>query len=178
MSIGPTLETERLILRPPSAADLDAWESFVADPEVTAFLGGPQDRAIAWRQLCVTAGSWVINGFGMFSVMEKETGRWLGRLGPWRPEGWPGNEIGWGLAREAWGEGYAVEGAAATMDWAFETLGWTDVIHAIHPDNGPSRRLAERLGSRILRQAVLPLPQNEPVDIWGQTREEWLERRR
>ena len=46
------------------------------------------------------AGSWALNGFGMFSVIEKASGLWLGRIGPWRPDGWPGNEVGWGLVSE------------------------------------------------------------------------------
>jgi RimJ/RimL family protein N-acetyltransferase len=178
VSIGPTLETERLILRVPAAEDLDAWAAFAADPEVTRFLGGTGDRAMAWRQLCTMAGAWVINGFSMFSVIEKASGRWVGRLGPWQPEGWPGTEVGWGLAREAWGKGYAAEGATAAIDWAFATLGWTEVTHAIEPANRPSQLLAERLGSRILRQAVLPAPFDVPVDVWGQSREEWLARER
>lgn len=176
-SIGPTLETDRLILRPPAADDLDAWAAFSADPEATRFISGVQTRAMAWRGLCVMAGSWVVNGFGMFSVVERDSGRWVGRIGPWQPEGWPGTEVGWGLAREAWGRGYAVEAAAAAIGWAFDTLGWTDVIHAIDSANRPSQRVAERLGSRILGRAVMPDPLNVPVDIWGQSREEWRARR-
>jgi RimJ/RimL family protein N-acetyltransferase len=177
MSIGPTLETERLILRPPGPEDFEPWAAFHADPEVAQFLGGPLPRAMAWRALCTMAGSWVINGFSMFSAIEKSTGRWVGRMGPWQPEGWPGTEVGWGLAREAWGKGYAVEGSAAAIDWAIEQLGWTEVIHAIDPANRNSRRVAERLGSRVLRHDVLPAPFEVPVEIWGQTREEWLTRR-
>ena len=178
MSIGPTIETERLILRPPAGDDLDGWAAFAADPEATRFIGGVQSRANAWRQLCVVAGSWTINGFGMFSVIERQTGRWVGRLGPWRPEGWPGTEVGWGLTREAWGRGYATEGSIAAIDWAFDALGWDEVIHAIDPANTPSRRVAERLGSRLLRRARLPDPLDVDVEIWGQTRDEWRARRR
>lgn len=176
--IGPTLETERLILRPPSAQDLDAWATFAADPVAAEFLGGPQPRAMAWRALCAVAGSWVVNGFGMFSVIERDTGRWVGRVGPWRPEGWPGTEVGWGLARQAWGKGYAVEAAIASIDWAFAHLGWADVIHAIHADNARSEAVARRLGSRALGEATLPAPIGLPVVVWGQSRDEWLARPR
>ena len=139
MSIGPTIETYRLILRPPAAEDFEPWAAFSADPAVAQFIGGVVPRAMAWRGLCVMAGSWVINGFSMFSVIEKESGRWVGRLGPWMPEGWPGTEVGWGLARDDWGKGYAVEGAAAAIDWAFDALGWTEVLHAIDPANHRSQ---------------------------------------
>jgi hypothetical protein len=36
------------------------------------------------------AGAWAMQGFAMLSVIEKATGRWVGRAGPWQPEGWPG----------------------------------------------------------------------------------------
>ena len=178
MSIGPTIETERLVLRPPAAEDFEPWVAFAADPEVATFIGGVQPRAMAWRQMCQVAGSWTINGFGMFSVIEKASGRWIGRLGPWQPDGWPGPEVGWALAREAWGKGYAVEGSTATMDWAFDELGWTEVIHAIDPANVRSQAVARRLGSEVLRHEVLPPPLDVPVEIWGQRREAWRARRR
>lgn len=175
---SPTLETKRLILRLPEPRDFEPWAAFVADEEVQRHLGGVQDRSMAWRTMSGMAGGWLTRGFSMFSVVEKSTGRWVGRLGPWQPEGWPGTEVGWGLAREAWGKGYAVEGATAAIDWAFEVLGWTEVIHTIEPANVNSWKVAERLGSRILRQAVLPSPLNLAVDCWGQSREEWLARSR
>ena len=178
MSLGPTLETARLILRPTSGEDFEPWAAFSADEEASRFLGGPQPRETAWRMMCTMAGSWVVRGFGMFSVIDKESGRWAGRLGPWQPEGWPGTEVGWGIAREFWGKGYAPEGATAAIDWAFEHLGWTEVIHCIDPANLPSQKVAQRLGSRLRGPGTLPAPyETMPVQIWGQTREEWKRRR-
>lgn len=176
MHIGPTLETDRLILRPPSPEDFDAWAAFAADEEANRYLGGAQPREIAWRTMCVMTGAWVVRGYSMFSIIEKETGLWVGRLGPWRPEGWPGTEVGWGVIRERWGRGYAVEGAAAAIDWAFGHLGWTEVIHTIDPGNTNSQNVARKLGSSILRHAVLPPPLNDSVDVWGQSREQWRAR--
>ncbi len=63
------------------------------------------------------------------------------------------------------------------MDFAFDELGWTEVIHSIDAANAPSQAVAKRLGSTILRQAMLPDPINHEVDIWGQTREQWRARR-
>jgi RimJ/RimL family protein N-acetyltransferase len=172
------IETARLILRPPRPEDFDAWAANMADEEASSFIGGPQTRAVAWRGFLTMAGAWAIQGFGMFSVIEKESGRWVGRLGPWQPEGWPGTEVGWGLARAAWGKGYALEGATASIDWAFDQLGWSEVIHSIDRDNHASQTLAMRLGSRCRGPGRLPEPyEDRPVDIWGQTREEWWSRR-
>ena len=73
-----TLETVRLILRPPRLEDFDAWAASTADPEGMKFLGGPQPRPTAWRAFAGMAGSWALLGFGMFSVLEKSH-RALGR---------------------------------------------------------------------------------------------------
>ncbi len=174
---GPVLETDRLILRPPAAEDLDGWAEMMADAEAARFIGGVQARSPAWRGLASMAGSWALHGFGMFSVIEKSSGLWVGRIGPWRPEGWPGTEVGWGLSRAAWGKGYAVEAAAATVDWAFEHLGWDEVIHCIDPENTPSEKVAVRLGSRHRGPGRLPPPHEDSnIHIWGQTRAEWRTR--
>lgn len=173
------IETERLILRLPQRDDFDAYAETYADADVTRHLGGPLPRAAAWRKFLQTPGAWLIQGFAMFSVIEKASGDWLGCVGPWKPDGWPGNEIGWVLHRRAWGKGYATEGASAAADWAFAHLGWNDIIHCIDPDNTPSQAVARRLGSSILRQTTMPAPfEHITVDVWGQSREQWLARRR
>jgi RimJ/RimL family protein N-acetyltransferase len=177
--LGPTLETARLTLRPPAAEDLDGWAALMADEESSRFIGGPVDRAATWRGLATMAGSWALKGFGMFSVIEKSSGLWLGRVGPWVPEGWPGTEVGWGLHPSAWGRGYAVEAAEATIDWAFDHLGWTEVIHCIDPENTPSRKVAQRLGSTNGGPGKLPPPfEDHLVDLWGQTAAQWRARPR
>jgi len=173
----PTLETARLRLRPPAAEDFEAWAAFCADEEVQRYLGGALDRISAWRNMCTMTGAWTVRGFSVFSVIEKASGRWIGRVGPWYPEGWPGTEVAYSLARAAWGKGYALEAVTAAVDWAFNALGWNEVIHCIVPENERSQRLAARLGARILRQARLPAPLNWETDVWGQTRAEWLARR-
>jgi RimJ/RimL family protein N-acetyltransferase len=170
------LETERLLLRPPAREDFDAWAAFLGDAETMRFLGGPVPRATAWRMFLTMAGAWSVQGFGMFSVLERDTGEWVGRLGPWMPEGWPGPEVGYGIARSRWGRGYATEGAAAAIDWAFGALGWTEVIHCIDAGNAASIRVAQRLGSRRRGPGRLPPPLDSEVEIWGQTRERWRAR--
>jgi RimJ/RimL family protein N-acetyltransferase len=137
--------TPRLLLRPLQMQDFDSWAAFMADPEATRFMGGAQPRALAWRSFMTMAGAWHLQGFSMFSVLERSSQRWVGRLGPWMPDGWPGTEVGWGIIRDCWGRGYAVEGATAAIDWAFDELGWSKVIHAIDPTNGASQAVARKL---------------------------------
>jgi RimJ/RimL family protein N-acetyltransferase len=175
---GIRLETERLVLRPPRVEDFDAWAAFAADEEVARYIGGVQARSVAWRGFLSIVGGWHVQGFSMFSVIEKDSGRWVGRVGPWCPEGWPGTEVGWSLARECWGRGYATEAACAAMDWAMDTLGWTDIIQTIDPRNDGSKAVARRIGASYRGPGRLPAPYEDiAVEIWGQTRDEWRRRR-
>lgn len=172
------IETERLILRVPALVDLDAWSVMMTDEETAKFIGGAVPREVSWRALMTLIGSWHALGFAMFSVIEKSSGRWVGRLGPWQPEGWPGTEIGWAIARDCWGKGYATEGATAATDWAFDNLGWTEMIHSIAPENIASQQVAKRLGSINRGRGALPAPyENSVIDIWGQSRDQWRARR-
>lgn len=175
---GPTLETARLVLRPPAMEDFERWCDFMSDEETTRYIGGVQSPAQVWRSLTGMAGAWALTGVSMFSVIEKSSGQWVGRLGPWRPEGWPGPEVGWSLHRDAQGKGYALEGVVATVDFAFDVLGWDEVIHTIGPENEASARLAARLGSINRGPGNLPEPyEHERVDVWGQTRKDWARNR-
>ena len=176
---GPVIETERLILRPPKVEDYEPWAASMTDEEVMRFVGGVKSKPLAWRAIATICGSWVLRGFGMFSVLEKESGSWIGYSGPWMPEGWPGTEVGWIYTRAAWGKGYATEAATAAIDWAFDELGWSEVIHCINPENVKSSAVARRLGSKRLRSEKLPAPLDEIAnDIYGQTRDEWRARAR
>lgn len=173
---GLALRTERLLLRPPRQEDFAGFARFAAQSQTMRHLGPVVGPDLAWRSLATQAGSWALQGYGMFSVIEAATGAWVGRVGPWRPGGgeanWPGNEIGWGLLQEATGQGYATEAARASLEWAVRELGWQEIVHCIVPENTASIAVARRLGSQLLsRDVVLPGPQGSVrVDIWGQTR--------
>ena len=175
---APILETNRLILRAPVAEDFEAYAAWAADQEVMGYIGGVQARPVTWRGFCSIVGAWSVRGFSMFSILEKSTGRWIGRMGPWQPEGWPGPEIGWALERGSWGKGYATEGALACMDYVFDTLGWSEAIHIIDPANAASQAVAKKLGATCKGQAKMPAPFDHlPAECWSQTRAEWAENR-
>lgn len=173
----PRLETPRLILRPTALSDLDRWTEMFAHEPTARHIGGVQPRAAVFRAMMSMAGCWALTGISMFSVLDKQTGQWLGRIGPWQPEGWPGTEVGWGLHPDAQGQGIAFEAASACMDYAFDALGWDDIIHCIAPDNLPSQALARRLGSTLRGPGKLPAPfESVTIEIWGQTRAAWKAR--
>ncbi|HWJ14765.1 MAG TPA: GNAT family N-acetyltransferase [Gemmatimonadaceae bacterium] len=168
------LETERLILRVPALDDLDRWAELMADENAARFIGGVMPKPVVWRMIMQMVGAWDLTGVSMFSVVEKATGKWIGRVGPWQPHAWPGTEVGWGLHPDAWGKGYAVEAAAASLDYAFDVLRWTTVIHLVGRDNVRSRNVAQRLGSTRRGDTRMPPPfDTELAEVWGQTRDEW-----
>ena len=145
----PILETERLILRAFDSKDTDAYTEMVADEDVSQFIslvGKPMNRLEAWRSMAMQLGHWQLRGFGQWAVEEKASGDFVVRLGLYYPESWPGQELGYALARTYWGKGYATEGAAAARDFAFNALGWDELISIISPLNLRSQGVAERLG--------------------------------
>src|SRR5256885_15328882 len=149
----PTLESERLVLRPLGEKDLDAYAAMTADPGVMRYIGEGKTltRDESWRSIAMLLGHWQLRGFGMWAVTLRGDDRMMGRTGFWQPEGWPGFEIGWLLAPEAQGKGYATESARCALRHAHDVLGKREVISVIYPDNAPSIRVAERIGERFVR---------------------------
>ncbi|MCC6786891.1 MAG: GNAT family N-acetyltransferase, partial [Hyphomonadaceae bacterium] len=71
-TIGPTLTTARLILRPPQHEDFDGFASMATEEETMRFIGGIAPRDAAWRGMASLAGSWALLGYGMFSVIRRD----------------------------------------------------------------------------------------------------------
>ena len=171
------IETDRLILRPIEPEDVEAHCVMMADPRVARFLtpgGRPRSRAEEWRGFATLLGHWRLRGFGFFSVLEKETGEWVGRVGPWAPEGWPGLECGWGVASPHWGKGYAPEAAIAAIDWTFGKFPeLSRILSLIDPANASSQAVARKVGETNTGE-VFPFLDLK-LDIWAAEREAWLE---
>jgi RimJ/RimL family protein N-acetyltransferase len=166
------IETERLILREiDPERDFEPWARAMADPHTVRYLGTkPMNRAEAWRSMAVAIGHWAIRGYGFFTLEHRETGAWIGRVGPWYPEGWPAPEVGWTISPDHLNQGYATEAAKASVDFAFRRLGWPQVIHVIMEGNEPSFAVARKLGSRLVRsQDGLPGVTDQRVLIYGQS---------
>lgn len=177
MFVYPIVETERLILRGWREEDFEPHAALMADLEVARFIGGAQARNDAWRYMASFIGHWHLRGHGFWAVERKSDGAFIGRIGLWRPEGWPGLEVGWTLARAYWGYGYATEGARASLDYGFRHYPVPKLISLIHADNRPSQRVAERLGeTRGAPFEIVLAGRIYPVAIWEIGREKWAAR--
>jgi RimJ/RimL family protein N-acetyltransferase len=178
------LQTERLLLRRPEAADVDGYAAFWADPEVVRYIGGQtKTRAETAAGVARMIRHWDRYGVGLFSLVRKDDGRLVGRAGflVWDPDRWAHGmneelgepletELGWTLGREFWGNGYATEGAAAARDWALRELGLNRLISLIQRANVASVRVAERLGERLEREDI-PGPFKAMTDLYVLTAE-------
>jgi RimJ/RimL family protein N-acetyltransferase len=160
------IETPRLRLRPFCETDLDNVVQLNADPLVARFLnyGKPMTRAECWRQIALFLGHRELRGYSILAIEDRATGEFLGRSGPWFPEGWPMLEVGWVVHPRRRGEGIAGEAARASLDWCFAKLGVREVCSIIRPDNTASARVATKLGARVERQIDDFL--GGPADLW------------
>ena len=110
------IETERLILREMDPErDFESFARAMADEDTVRYIGGEtMDRAQAWRTMAMLMGHWQIRGYGFFSLEDKRSGEWVGRVGPWNPEGWPAPEVGWMISPDHLRKGYAYEALPAS----------------------------------------------------------------
>ena len=162
------LESERLILREIDIErDFEPWVEMMSDAETVRFIGGETlGRAACWRHIAMLVGHQTIWGYGFYSVIEKATGDWVGRVGHWNPEGWTEPEIGWAIHPGHTRKGYAKEAGAACVDYAFDTLGWTRAVHVVGAKNIASIKTAEAIGSKRLYH-IDNLPPFGTVDCWA-----------
>ena len=172
------IETERMLLRPPSLDDADGLLAVYSDPEVVRFIGGePAEREDVEAGIRTWLERWRVDGLSQLAAIRREDGRVLGciSLHAWDPATWTigtraeiGDsaevELGWKLARDVWGRGYATEGAQAALEWALRELRPRRLISLIHPENVRSLRVAERLGERYERDVVLG--GDGPAQLW------------
>ena len=172
------IETERLLLRPPEPGDEESIYRWVSDPEVMSRLGGtPGTREDAVERVRRYREAWVADGFGHFTVVKRETGEGLGRVGllVWNPETWEiglradlGDdaeiELGWVVERAAWGNGYATEAAAAVRDWALAEVKPRRLISLIAAENVASQRVATKIGESYRHDVTLQM--GLTVGLW------------
>lgn len=152
---APRIETERLVLRPFGAEDLDALAAIWADEEVIRYIGGQKlSREDTWRRSLAANGQWPYVGFGYWIIESKADGTIVGQAGfadfkrDMEPklEGEP--ELGYVFAPKVHGQGIAREACEAALAWADANLNAASYPAIIAPENEASIRLAERLGFR------------------------------
>ncbi len=148
----PTIETERLEMRPFAPDDLAALTGLHHEASFWWFpmrRGMTPDETARFldRQLSDVARP---GGVAFHALVERSTGTLVGWAGlsvpDFLPEVLPAVEVGWRLGSDHRGKGYATEAALAALEWGFDDLGLETIISIYEPDNRASGRVMDRLG--------------------------------
>jgi ribosomal-protein-alanine N-acetyltransferase len=170
------LKTPRLILRPFRAEDVDLLAPLMADRDFMRFSLGPYNReqtaafiekVIGWDRAGVPS---------QFALFTRTEDAFIGYCGFYHhpAEGIEDVEIGYRLHPAFWNRGLATEAAREVRDHAFRDLKLPRVISLVHPENIPSRRVAEKNGMSAEKEILF---RGFPTLVFAISREEWLARR-
>jgi ribosomal-protein-alanine N-acetyltransferase len=150
MANGPTLETERLLLRRWKPKDRVQFAAINADPEVMEHFPSTLTAEESDQFVRRIDRQFEQLGFGLWAVEIKWARRFIGFCGLAVPtfttHFTPAVEIGWRFAKDQWGNGYATEAANAVLDFGFEKAGLEQILSWAIPANTRSTQVMERLG--------------------------------
>jgi len=165
------IETRRLILRPFTSDDLDAFASMNADPEVMPYITGtPQTRAQTQMRLNAILDHWEQHGFGVCAVVDKSSRSVAGFCGLQYLDNTSEIEVGYRFAKQFWGMGLASEAARASLHYGFEVLRLDRIVAVVHPQNVASQSVVEKIGLRYVKDARF---YNADVEYYALSREEF-----
>ncbi|HOB12666.1 MAG TPA: GNAT family N-acetyltransferase [Novosphingobium sp.] len=179
------IETERLVLRPPSADDLPWIEAAMNTPAVIRYLGGEtRSAAEVAESLSADIAAFAPGTWRHWTVWLRDEDIRVGRCGLFhvRAEAAPAllrgqSEIGWTLAEMHWGKGYASEAARAVLGYAFRQLGLTEIFSQTSDSNRASTRMMQRLGFARFPELDYVDPNypaaDNPTTVYRLTRETW-----
>jgi len=145
----PEIETERLLLRRVTPADLDVWaERIFADPEVVRFMPKrdmtPLQRAK--RAFNNYNRLWEARGIGGWVITDKNAGEFIGSVEIEYLDDTNEYELGYCLRKNYWGKGIATEAARAVVRFGFEKANLERIIAVVVPENTGSWKVLEHIG--------------------------------
>ena len=152
------LETKRLSFRRLLPTDLDDLYRLYSDPEVVRYIpDAPRNREETRAEL-----EWFLNGhprhpeLGLWAVILKETGQFVGRCGllPWTIDGQEEVEVAYTFARVFWGQGFGTEAASALLDYGFTHLDLPRLICLVEHANQASIHVAEKIGMAFEKEGL------------------------
>jgi RimJ/RimL family protein N-acetyltransferase len=145
------LETERLVLRPIREEDADDLFALWSDPEVMRFVGDgqPRTREDTSQRLRRALRHWYEHGFGLWAVILKACGQFVGGCGVGYFHELSDAELGFVLARRHWGRGLASEAVARALRHAFEALELPRVVGVAQVGNVASQNVLRKAGMHL-----------------------------
>ncbi|WP_419995452.1 GNAT family N-acetyltransferase [Streptomyces boninensis] len=151
-----SLTSERLLLRPPEPADVDAVHAACQDPDIQRWTTVPAPYELRHAEdfvLRICPSGWRDNTVYNFAVTVRETGALAGVMGLVGIT--PGRvaervaEIGYWTAKEQRGRGYTAEAAETVARWAFGPLKVDRLEWYAEAGNEGSRAVARKAGFQM-----------------------------
>ncbi len=155
----PSVQTERLLLRAWTPADVDALFTILQEKDILRYFPNPNapERSKVEAYISRHLAHWSQRGFGHWAVITPQDGRLIGWNGlEYLPE-LNEVEVAYLLSHQAWGRGYATEAAGAAIRFGFEAKGLEAIIGLVHPDNAASIHVLEKCGLRYA----------DRIELWG-----------
>lgn len=172
---GPVLETDRLILRRPQAADAGDIAWLADDRRAAGHLVGMRHscrggHAAGWigageggqqHLVCLKRPAGAPRPIGV-ATLEPAAERAAGQLGCW-------------LGEAVWGQGFATEACHALVDFAFLHQAYERLSFSCRVTDPAGRRVAEKCGFQLAAQELARLSGGDlvPVDRFQLDRRTW-----
>ncbi len=155
----PSIETARLLLRPWTMADSEAWFQLLQEPDILRYFPdtSPPPRHKAEAYIEHHLRHWEQFGYGHWAVVTPIDEAVIGWNGLEYLPSLEQVEVAYLLSQRAWGRGYATEAARAAVRFGFETAALPAIIGLVHPDNAASIRVLEKCG----------LTYSDEIELWG-----------
>lgn len=142
------LETERLLVRESTLEDVDEFYRIYADPSITRYMEPLYEDPDKEREFMKDYIQKIYGyyGYGIWTVLKKDSGRVIGRAGLVERDGFSLPELGFIIEEKEQRKGYAREVCTAILDYGAEQLGFEAVQALVREKNLVSRHLLEELG--------------------------------
>lgn len=150
------IETDRIFLRPFSSDDIEPFANICSNPNVMRYIG--DGRPVGLDIIAEKISEWIAlyekQKYGLMALVLKETNDLIGFCGFIHQiiDGEEYIELGYRLDESYWWRGIATEAALAARDYAFNVLEIPMLISIIHHQNGASKRVATKVGMRLMKQ--------------------------
>ena len=151
------LETERCLVRETTVEDVDAFYDLYKDKEITEYMEDlfeDRDEEIEYTKSYIK-NVYEFYGFGMWTVLEKTSGKIIGRAGVSYREGYELPELGFMIGKAYWRQGYAFEVCKAIANYMHENYEMDQIQIFIEPENTPSILLAKKLGAYLDKEQCM-----------------------
>ena len=163
------IETDRLLLRPFRESDFEDAKGIWGDRETMSFYPEPYSDERIRKALTRQRESFEKNGYGLFALIEKSSGAFVGDCGITLQDidGVQEYEIGYHIRKTHWGLGYAAEAGLAVKQYGFETLKLMKLCSYMESTHTQSRRVAEKLGMKIEKEYLNPNNRDLPTTVYA-----------